>query len=70
MTPPNLNLFDLSGRTALITGASSGIGFALAGGLARAGARVVLNARGPENSRRPPTACARRAPTSTRPRSM
>ncbi|MDO3563950.1 glucose 1-dehydrogenase [Ralstonia pseudosolanacearum] len=48
MTPPNLNLFDLSGRTALITGASSGIGFALAGGLARAGARVVLNARGPE----------------------
>ncbi len=48
MTPPNLNLFNLSGRTALITGASSGIGFALAGGLARAGARVVLNARGPE----------------------
>ncbi|MHA6882068.1 glucose 1-dehydrogenase [Ralstonia pseudosolanacearum] len=48
MTPPNLNLFDLSGRTALITGASSGIGFALAGGLARAGARVVLNARGQE----------------------
>ncbi|WP_439891137.1 glucose 1-dehydrogenase [Ralstonia sp. 25C] len=48
MTPSNLNLFDLSGRTALITGASSGIGLALAGGLARAGARVVLNARGQE----------------------
>lgn len=48
MTPSNLNLFDLTGRTALITGASSGIGLALAGGLARAGARVVLNARGQE----------------------
>ncbi|RZL64715.1 MAG: glucose 1-dehydrogenase [Variovorax sp.] len=40
-----LKAFDLSGRIALITGASSGIGFALARGLAGAGARVVLNAR-------------------------
>src|SRR6478736_5262586 len=38
-------LFDLSGRTALVTGSSKGIGFALAGALAAAGARVVLNAR-------------------------
>ncbi len=38
-------LFDLSGRTALITGASKGIGLALAAALAQAGARVVLNAR-------------------------
>ena len=38
-------LFDLSGRTALVTGSSQGIGFGLAQGLAEAGARVVLNGR-------------------------
>jgi gluconate 5-dehydrogenase len=40
-----LRQFDLSGRTALITGSSAGIGLALAAGLAGAGARVVLNGR-------------------------
>lgn len=35
----------LSGRLALITGSSMGIGYALAGGLARSGARIVLNGR-------------------------
>ena len=40
-----MHLFDLSGRTALITGASKGIGLALATALGQAGARVVLNAR-------------------------
>lgn len=38
-------LFDLSGKTALITGSSQGIGFALAKGLGEAGAQVVLNGR-------------------------
>lgn len=41
----DVTLFDLSGRTALITGSSKGIGFGLARGLAAAGARVVLNGR-------------------------
>lgn len=40
-----MKLFDLSGRTALITGSSKGIGFALASALGSAGARIVLNAR-------------------------
>ncbi len=38
-------LFDITGRTALVTGSSRGIGYALALGLAQAGARVVLNGR-------------------------
>lgn len=38
-------LFDLTGRTALITGSSQGIGLSLACGLAQAGAAVVLNGR-------------------------
>lgn len=37
--------FDLSGRIALITGSSQGIGLALARGLGAYGARVVLNGR-------------------------
>ena len=43
-------LFDLSGRTALVTGSSKGIGYALAGALASAGARVVLNGRDAERT--------------------
>ena len=36
---------DLSGRTAIVTGSTAGIGFAIAKGLAEAGASVVLNGR-------------------------
>ncbi len=44
MTIPN-SLFDLTGRTALITGSSRGLGLAMARGLGQAGAALVLNGR-------------------------
>ena len=37
--------FDLSGRIALVTGSSRGLGLAIARGLAEAGARVILHGR-------------------------
>jgi gluconate 5-dehydrogenase len=38
-------LFDLSGKTALVTGSSEGLGLSMARGLAAAGAAIVLNGR-------------------------
>jgi len=42
------NLFNLTGKVGLVTGSSRGIGLAIAGGLAEAGADVVIIARNAE----------------------
>ncbi len=39
---PGINQFNLSGKTAIITGGSKGLGLAMAAGLASAGARLML----------------------------
>ena len=43
-----MNSFRLDGKVALVTGASDGIGFAMACGLAEAGAKIVFNGRSQE----------------------
>ena len=46
MTDPTIQeLFDLTDRVALITGASGYLGSAMAAGLAEAGARVIVGSR-------------------------
>jgi gluconate 5-dehydrogenase len=42
------SLFDLTGRIALVTGSTSGLGLAIARGLGEAGATIVLNGRNAE----------------------
>ena len=44
-TPVSRRLFDLSGRVALVTGGSKGLGKAMARGLAEAGADIVISSR-------------------------
>ncbi|HMJ12030.1 MAG TPA: SDR family oxidoreductase [Polyangiaceae bacterium] len=41
-------IIDLTGKTALVSGSTAGIGFSIAKGLALAGARVIVNGRTPE----------------------
>ena len=45
MSQPAKNLFDLTGKTVVVTGGNRGIGLGLAQGLARAGANISLWAR-------------------------
>lgn len=47
-----MNLFDLSGKVAIVTGGNGGIGLGMARGLARAGAAVAIVARNEEKSQR------------------
>jgi len=46
------SLFDLSGKIALVTGSSRGIGFGIARGLGQAGATIILNGRNAERLNR------------------
>lgn len=49
---PGIKLFDLTGRSAIITGGSKGLGLAMAAGLASAGAEVMLVNRNAEEGLR------------------
>jgi NAD(P)-dependent dehydrogenase (short-subunit alcohol dehydrogenase family) len=44
-------MFDLTGKVALVTGGNSGLGFAFANGLARAGANLIIWGRRAESNR-------------------
>ena len=48
---PGIKLFDLTGRTAVITGGSKGLGEAMAAGLASAGANLMLVSRNEAESK-------------------
>ena len=45
LSPELQRLFDLTGRVALVTGGSRGLGYEIARGLAMAGAKVVIASR-------------------------
>lgn len=44
----SIKLFDLTGKTALVTGATHGLGMAMAKGIGSAGATIVINDRTPD----------------------
>ena len=50
MVDGGINIFDLTGKVAVVTGGNGGIGFGMARGLARAGANVAVVARNEEKS--------------------
>ena len=56
-----MDLFDLSGRVAIVTGGNGGIGLGMARGLARAGAAVAVVGRNREKSREAASSLGERA---------
>ncbi|MCX7045275.1 MAG: SDR family oxidoreductase [Candidatus Sumerlaeota bacterium] len=48
----DLRAFDLTGKTALVTGSNTGLGLGMARGLARAGARIAVHGRDAQKNRR------------------
>jgi gluconate 5-dehydrogenase len=47
---PGIKLFDLKGKSAIITGGSKGLGLAMAAGLASSGADIMLVSRNPDEA--------------------
>jgi hypothetical protein len=60
MTEERMSLFDLTGKVAIVTGSSRGIGRAIAGAMAEHGAKVVISSRKEEACREAADAINRR----------